>query len=183
MKISKMVTLNDGRQVIIKQLTSENCNLDATYEYMHRWCHQVHRFVLREFHPKDLTRDKKDFLKKLSDPEVIVLGGLYKQHIIAQASLHTHTSREKIRHVGGWGIMIHPHFQHRGLGEILLTIIEDIAKRKGLKRLEAKYAKENIVAKELYLRKMGYQVEGCQKKSFLVDNCRYTDEILIGKLL
>jgi ribosomal protein S18 acetylase RimI-like enzyme len=150
---------------------------------MHRWCHQVHRFVLREFHPKDLTRDKKDFLKKLSDPEVIMLGGFYGKKIIAQATLYTHNSRKKIRHVGGWSIMIHPHFQHQGLGEILLTMIEDIAKKKGLKRLEAKYAELNKAAEELYLRKMGYQVEGCQKDSFLVDNSRYINEILIAKLL
>jgi len=55
----------------------------------------------------------------------------------------------KIRHVGRWSIIIHPHFQHQDLGEILLTIIEDIAKKKGLKRLEAKYAEGNRAAEEL----------------------------------
>jgi len=183
MKVSKLVTLKDGREVLVSNLTVENCTLNNTYEYMHNWGHQVRRFILKEFHPKDLRRDKKEFFKKLSDPEVMVLGGFYGQKIIAQASLHTHNSRKKIRHVGGWGIMIHPHFQHQGLGEILLTIIEDIAKKKGLKRLQAKYAEGNRAAEELYLRKMGYDIEGRQKKAFLVDNSTYIDEILIGKLL
>ena len=183
MKVSKLVTLKDGREVLVSNLTVENCTLNNTYEYMHNWGHQVHRFLLREFHPKDLTRDKKEFFKKLSDPEVMVLGGFYGQKIIAQASLHTHSSRMKIRHVGGWSIMIHYHFQSQGLGEILLTIIEDVAKKKGLKRLQAKYAEGNRAAEELYIRKMGYDIEGCQKKAFLVDNSKYINEILIGKLL
>ena len=88
MKVSKLVSLKDGRQVTVKKLTIERCNLDNTYEYMHHWAHQIHRFLLREFHPKDLKRDKKEFFKKLSDPEVIVLGGSYGQKIIAQTSLH-----------------------------------------------------------------------------------------------
>ena len=183
MNISKIVVLKDSRKIKISNLTPEICDLNNNYGYMHRWLHQVNRFLLKEFNPEKLERDKKEFFKKLSDPEALILGGFYGGKIIAQARLHTLSSRKKICHVGGWSIMIHPTFQHQGLGEMLLNMIEDIAKEKGLKRLEAKFVEGNKAAEELYITKMNYQVEGCKQKTFLLDNSKYVNEILIAKIL
>ena len=78
--------------------------------------------------------------------------------------------------------MIHPAFQHQGLGEMILNIIEDIAKKKGLTQLEAKFVERNKAAEKLYIAKMDYQIEGCKQKAFLLDNSKYVNEILIAKI-
>ena len=100
MNISKIVALKDSRKIKIRNLTPEICDLNDNYGYMHQWLHQVNRFLPKEFNPEDIDRDKKEFFKKLSDPEGLILGGFYGGKIIAQARLHFYSSRKKICHVG-----------------------------------------------------------------------------------
>ncbi len=90
---------------------------------------------------------------------------------------------EKESHIGTWGIVIHPNFQNQGLGAKLLTLLENVAKQRGLKKLEAEYYDQNRSAEILYLEKMKYTVEGRKKKTGLLSNGTYTDKILIGKII
>ena len=90
---------------------------------------------------------------------------------------------KKRAHVGEWGIAIHPDFHNQGLGERLLTILEDKAKEKGLKKLEADYYDGNLSAEHLYLKKMNYKIEGRRKFAALLKNGIYTDRVSIGKII
>ena len=175
--------LKDGRIVNIKRLTMEDYDADNGYEYVHDWLNKVNKFLVYEFEKKDIGRDKEEWYKYLSNESVIVIGALYNNKIIGTSSLRTNFRIKKQRHIGSWGIAIHPEFHNQGLGTKLLTIIEDLAKEKGLKKLIADFSDGNKSAEILYLKKMNYEVEGRQKHVILLKDGTYTDRVLIGKII
>lgn len=58
-----------------------------------------------------------------------------------------------------------------------------IAKEIGLKLLEAEYVEEISQGEALYLRKLGYSVEGRKKKAFKLPGGTYVDKMVIGKVI
>ena len=176
--------MQDGREVMIRQLTVEDCEYNGNYEKMYQWLHQVNTFLTREFNESDLEQNKKQFYEFLSSPEkAFTIAGFFTAKIIAQTMLRYNFKKKKTSHVGNWGIVIHPEFQHQGLGFKLLQLMEQIAERKGLTRLEAAYVDGNIAAETLYLKKLHYQVEGRKKNGILMEDGEYRDVIAIGKLI
>lgn len=89
----------------------------------------------------------------------------------------------KSKHVGTWGIAIHPEFQGQRLGLKILRKIEEFARDKGIKKLQAAYISENKSAEALYVGKLKYDIEGRQRFSALLKNGKYADIVLIGKIL
>ena len=80
----------------------------------------------------------------------------------------------------GWGI--HPDFQKRGIGTMLLQESLKYAKKKGFKRAEAEMAIENKGSWKLAL-KSGFKIEGRKKKALLTDDKKYIDTYIVGKIL
>lgn len=138
-----------------------------------------------EFEKDNLEFNKKFFYSTfLSNPEEnILVGALSDKKIVASASLQLNLSHKKTSHIGTWGIAIHPDFHNQGLGYKLIKIIEDIAKEKGLMRLEADYYDGNIAAEKLYIDKLNYTLEGRRKSAVLLKNGKYADKICIGKII
>ena len=176
--------LKDGRVVEIKILTKEDYENNNNYEFVHTWHREVNTYLNFDFDKENLERDRKiwfeDFIE--SDKE-IVIGALFDRKIIGSTALRLNLEVKKRAHVGEWGIAIHPDFHNQGLGKRLLKILEDIAKDKGLKKLEADYYAGNLSAEHLYLKKMGYEIEGQRKFAALLKNGTYTERISIGKII
>jgi RimJ/RimL family protein N-acetyltransferase len=176
--------LKDGRIVVIKRLFKSDYETNNSYEFVHTWSREVSKFLAKEFKKENLKKDKKELYDILSDDrKSIFIGALFEKKIIASASLKLNPINEKESHIGIWGIAIHPDFQNQGLGFELLTLLENIAKEKGLKKLEASYYYGNKSAENLYLEKMKYTIEGRKKYTGLLSNGTYTDKILIGKII
>jgi ribosomal protein S18 acetylase RimI-like enzyme len=184
MKYVQQYILKDGRTVEIKVLTREDYEKNSNYEFVHEWLNEVNKYLNYEFDRENVERDKKDFFENyLQSKNEILVGALYDGKIIASSSLRLNLKINKRKHVGEWGIAIHPDFHNQGLGMRLLTIIEDIAKEKGLKRLEADFYSGNLSAEHLYVKKMNYKVEGKRKLAALLKDGTYTDKIMIGKII
>ena len=161
--------LKDSSSVIIKRLAKGDYENDNNYEYVHEWLHQVNKYLLLEFEKESLEQDKEFYYQHLSNEEAhIVIGALNKNKIIASANLEIDLYKPKVKHVGTWGIAINPDFHGQGLGTRLLTIIEEIALEKGLKKLEAEFLEGNEVAQRLYINKLHYKIEGRRKYSSLL---------------
>ncbi len=176
--------LKDGRSVLIKHLSKEDYEINKNYEFVHSWMRDVSKYLAKEFKKEDLENDKKDLYETLSDnTRSLFIGAIFKDKIIASASLKLNSFNVKESHVGNWGIAIHPDFQNQGLGVELLTIIEKLAKEKGLKKLEAEFYERNKNAEVLYLKKMNYKIEGRKKYAGLLNDGNYADKILIGKII
>jgi len=181
--VYKKVILKDRRVVILKRMTREDYTKGNNYEYIHKWLGQVSKYLRYDFLEEDLEWDKQHFLTSLNNAENIILGALYDEEIIAHAKLNLNVLSPREKHIGRWSVMIHPKFQNNGLGAHLLNCIEVIAKKIRLKRLEAEYAEGNTQAEELYLRKLGYTIEGRKKKAFKLPNGKYVDKLVIAKIL
>ncbi len=175
--------LKDGRIVVIKYLTREDYDRDHNYEFVHDWLNKVNKYLNAEFNKEDLEKDKKFFYEEyLNSDTDIVVGAIFEGKIIASATLGLNES-QKQRHVGNWGLAIHPNFQNNGLGTKMLLIIESIARMKGLKKLEADYYEGNAPAENLYIKKLNYQIEGRKRISVLLMDGTYADKIMIGKII
>lgn len=183
-EISEEFKLKDGRIVLIKRLSIEDYEKNNNYEFVHNWLNQVNKYLLGEFEKEDLQQNKEYFYNKYSNKaEDLMIGAVYNQRIIASAGVSVNLKLKKIKHVGNWGISIHPDFQNQGLAMKILKILEEIATERGLKRLEADFFEGNEVAEHLYVRKLGYEIEGRRKYAALLKDGTYVDKIIMGKII
>ncbi len=178
------IKIKDGRNVIIKRLQVEDYEKNQNYEFVHKWLNEVSKYLAREFLPEELENDKVFFYKKLKNlEEFFVVGAKYNEKIVGTASLELNLSSKKFQHVATWGISVNQNFQNQGLGKRLLEIIEDISKTVGIKKLEAEFIEGNIIARNLYTKKLSYSIEGRKKYAVLLNNGTYVDKIQIGKII
>lgn len=78
------------------------------------------------------------------------------------------------------GLAIHPAFSGKGFGRKMMQEIIEIANQQGYKRIELSVATENLKAIELY-KKVGFEVEGVMKKyTYLKQEGRFLDELLMS---
>ena len=88
----------------------------------------------------------------------------------------------RTRHRVELGWMVHPDYAGRGIATKLLKRVIKEAKKKGIKRIEAEAAVENIASVRL-AKKCGFKVEGRKKMGLLIDDGRYVDTLIFGKIL
>ncbi len=183
-EMNEKFKLKDGRSVDIKRLSKNDYEFNNNYEFVHEWLRKVSKFLAKGFKEENLEKDKSELYYILLDNKIsFFIGALFEKKIVASASLRLNPFNEKESHIGTWGIAIHPDFQNQGLGVKLLTLLENIAKEKGLKKLEAEYYNGNVSAEILYLEKMKYTVEGRKRYTGLLSDGTYADKILIGKII
>jgi len=176
--------LKDGRKVIIKRLRREDYEKDNNYKFVHDWLRSVNTFLGLEFNEKDIKQDEKFLYDHLSNEEgVIFIGATINGKIIGSSSLEMKVNNAKMKHVGEWGIAIHPDFHNQGIGSKLLATLEKIALERGIKKLEAEFFEGNENARRLYIDKLHYNIEGRRKFSGLLKGGKFVDKILIGKIL
>ena len=123
---------------------------------------------LREFFKR--TPDDEDQLCLVAESEGNVAGFL---------GIHRFGGSKP--HVGDVGIMVHPDCQRKGIGTKLLKAGIELARDKGLKRLEA----DTLLANKAMRRtaeKAGFQLEGIRRKAIDMHG-RLMDEALYSLLL
>lgn len=87
----------------------------------------------------------------------------------------------KVRHVAGLGIGLNPRFRGMGIGTLLMQEIEEWARSIGVKKLTLGVFATNTVARRLY-EKCGYELEGIQRRHFLIRG-EYVDDVVMAKWL
>jgi GNAT superfamily N-acetyltransferase len=106
---------------------------------------------------------------------------LRDKKIIASATLILNDPRSRSAHIASFGIAVHPAFQKKGIGKILITALEEVARDKGITKIEVNYYQGNAAA-ALY-RSLDYCYEGRRLKKGRLDNDTYVDEILLYKFI
>lgn len=113
--------------------------------------------------------------------EGIPILAFYKENLVG--SIHCSFKRYgRLRHRGDCGWSVHPNYQGKGIGTMLLNGLINEAKKIGLKRLEAEIAIENEGSWKL-AKKCGFEIEGVKKKGLLTDDGRLIDTYIVGKTL
>jgi len=96
-------------------------------------------------------------MKEMQPPSifmVIKINRVVRGFVVAEVGNTANTS-----HVGWLRLEVHPDYQNRGLGKMLLTAIEGQALIEGLKRLEITSYRPNVKARSLFYW-AGYRNEG-----------------------
>ena len=93
-------------------------------------------------------------------------------------------SKHRCSHIGYiGGLAIHPDFGGKGFGKQMMQEIIDLAKEKGILRLELSVGSENFQAQKMY-EKLGFVQEGILRKyTHLVSEGRFLDEVMMAYLL
>jgi RimJ/RimL family protein N-acetyltransferase len=92
----------------------------------------------------------------------------------------TPLSRETMRHGGVLGMGLSPDRRGRGIGRELIGRTLDAARAFGLVRVELTVRHDNVAALALY-RKLGFGVEGCNRRAMRVDGV-FHDLIMMALL-
>jgi len=178
-ELPKIVTLVDGRVIELKIATRGDYS-NGRYEFLHSWLGKVDKYLSMRFLPEDIEDNKQAWLNNLNNSRVTVVG-LYEGNIVASATLLMNNARSRVAHTASFGIAIHPGFQNKGLGTILIKTLESIAKKRGVRKMEVNYYDGNP-AVALY-RSLHYCYEGRRLKKAKLDDETYVDEVLMYKFI
>jgi RimJ/RimL family protein N-acetyltransferase len=105
----------------------------------------------------------------------------YKNIIIGTMAYSGYT-KGRTKHSVTLGWMVHPDFQKKGVASKMLNYIITFAQKKKIKRLEAEVATLNKASISL-IKKFKFNIEGIKKKALILDNGRYIDTLIVGRLL
>jgi RimJ/RimL family protein N-acetyltransferase len=122
---------------------------------------------------------KKFFAKLPQDEDQEVLIAKVEGRVVGFLGIHRLSKR--LAHIGDVGIMVHPIYQGKGIGTKLLRNAFEVAKKMGLKRLEADTLAGNIAMIKT-AHKFGFQVEGIREMRIQKDG-KYEDEMLMALIL
>jgi GNAT superfamily N-acetyltransferase len=173
------VTLDDGTIVDLKVARKEDYDY-GRYEYLYAWLCQVDQFLAKQYRLEDLVDNKAKWLRSLGSNRVTLLG-LHKDKIIGSATLNLNEPQSRAFHVASFGVAVHPDFQRKGLGKQLINALEQIARDRGIKKIEVNFYEGNT-AEALY-RSLNYVYEGRRLKKGRLNDGTYIDEILLYKFI
>jgi GNAT superfamily N-acetyltransferase len=173
------ITLDDGTIVDLKVACEDDYDY-GRYEYLYAWLCKVDQFLARQYKLEDLIDNKAQWLRNLESNRVTLLS-IYKGNIVGSATLILNEPRSRASHVASFGVVVHPDFQRKGLGKRLIAALEQIARDKGIKKIEVNFFDGNPAA-ALY-RSLNYEYEGRRLKKGRLNDGTYVDEILLSKFI
>jgi GNAT superfamily N-acetyltransferase len=173
------VTLDDGTIVDLKVAREDDYDY-GRYEYLYAWLCKVDKFLAKQYKLEDLIDNKAQWLYNLDKNKITVLS-LHDDKIIGTATLILNEPGSRASHVASFGIAIHPDFQRKGLGKRLIATLEQIARDRGIKKIEVNFYEGNSAA-ALY-QSLNYDFEGRRLKKGRLNDGTYVDEILLSKFI
>ena len=95
----------------------------------------------------------------------------------------TADQRKRVRHIGNLFIVIGQKYWNNGLGSLLLEEVVEWAQASGvLRRLQLTVQTRNQAAVHLY-QKYGFVIEGRQERGAYIEEGKFIDVYLMGKLI
>lgn len=121
---------------------------------------------------KDLSKYKKDYCCYVAEDNGKIVG----------SAVFFGRERGRMRHRVelGWGVQ--PDYAKKGITTRMVSALAREAKRRGFKRIEAEAAVTNTGSVKL-AKKLGLKLEGKRKMGLLLDNGKYVDSYLFGKII
>ncbi len=176
----KTVTLKDGTAVTLRP--SEVGDLEPTWAMFSTLSDET-----LEFLPIPFNRERVEgWFKNIDYEQYLPILGFVDEkgetRVISSSTLGFQ-SMELYRHRAEFGITIHDDYQNRGLGTVLTKYLIDIARERGIKKIDLMVVAHNERAISVY-EKLGFKIEGHFKMNHFnhVLN-EYCDEYKMGLLL
>ena len=170
---SGKIKLRDGRYVVLREFRIED--KDRLIKMYASLSNEALRWGLPPYTQERIER----WLGNLQN--LIAVVALEGDRIVghAQISKFAHPRRRGVADVL---IYLHQDFHGVRLGSAMLMRLLELARRDGLHKLNLDVIAENKTAIHLY-KKFGFKVEGVKKKSYLGEDGRYHDELVMGLIL
>jgi RimJ/RimL family protein N-acetyltransferase len=130
---------------------------------------------------KDIKRFNKMYASKKKNSLIVMAVDDKTDKIVGVASFGGE-EKGRVRHrvEAGWSVRL--GYARRGIATRLLKRIIVEARRRGFKRIEAECAVINTASVRL-AKKCGFKIEGRKSAGLLLDNGKYVDSYILGKLL
>ena len=122
----------------------------------------------------------EQFVKKNIENKVPQVFALDGEEVVGWADIFPHT-RKTVDHRGMLGMGVLPPYRGQGIGSFLLKEVIELARTRGLEKVELEVYASNIGAQALY-KKFGFVQEGLIKKG-RKHKGEYQDMILMGLFL
>lgn len=119
--------------------------------------------------------------KKLSLNNGVTLIALYGKKVVG-LSIYVRYKFSKMRHRAECGWFVRRGYMNKGIATMLVEALIKEAKKNKLKRLDAE-ASVNNKASLRVAEKLGFKIEGKREKGLFLDDGKYEDVCIIGKML
>jgi len=137
------------------------------YEYIDPNFHKEFRDYTNFF--RELPKNKRaDILLAKSAERIVGFLGLWRLGVYME-------------HVASIGVSVHPDYWRRGIATNLIKSAIDLARGKGLRRLEVETFSENVPMRHI-VEKLGFKLE-CLRKNRIQKGGSYHDEVVYSMLL
>lgn len=119
--------------------------------------------------------------KKLSLKNGATLIALDGKKVVG-LSIYTVHKFSKMQHRAECGWFVRKSYMNKGIATMLVEALIKEAKKNKLKRLDAESSINNKSSLRV-AEKLGFKIEGKREKGLLLDNGKYEDVFILGKLL
>lgn len=174
------LTLTDGATVTLRPETASD--LEKVWEMFNSLSMETLRFI-----PGDYRRERIESWFTCIDYDKILPICAHVEtpegpRVVATSTLAFHEP-QIYRHKATFGITVHDDYQNRGLGTQITRYMVEIARAKGLKKVELYVVTPNQRAIKVYER-CGFQVEGLLRRNHWNPvRGEYGDDYVMGLLL
>ena len=141
----------------------------------------IHTGTNQPFSKKRIEKLKKTLGEKSPENYTFVALEKEKNKVVGSTSFDFR-KKGRARHIVNFGWAVHPDYQRKGIATNLLKTALKFSKKKGFRRAEAEIAVVNKSSIKL-AKKVGFKIEGKKEKGLLLDNGKYVDTYIIGKIL
>jgi RimJ/RimL family protein N-acetyltransferase len=176
----KKVVLSDGTEVTLRPEVESD--LDLTWKMFSSYSDET-----LEFLPIPFTRERiEGWFENIDYSKALPILGFVETDegtiMVASASL-SFQQNEVFKHRATFGISIRDEYQNKGLGKILTQYMLDIAKERGMKKVELTVVSYNERAIHVY-EKIGFEKEGLIRMEYWNQKLgKYGDAYFMGKIL
>lgn len=177
---SKLRT-KDGREILIRSAIKEDAS--ATLSQKHSSIlEEVHQMITPKEFKTTIESEEKWIEQHRENPYYIALVAVLDNEIVGLIDF-SNEPKDRIAHAGYLGMSINKANRSSGIGTILLKALIDWAKTTDkIEKINLRVHSDNDIAIGLY-KKMGFEIEGVQKRDLKYGPGKYVDTVLMGKIL
>jgi RimJ/RimL family protein N-acetyltransferase len=177
---SDKIALKNGKEILLRNLQPSDIDEYLIFSdcIASETTHTLH------FKGQSISSDvlKEKFQASTNSPWQLELGGFDQNRLVSHLSFYKPRPHHPYeRHTIEFAIKILKNYCSNGLGSKMLLIMEEIARKTEVKRIQALVRTSNFLGINFY-RKHGYEIEGVKKQAAFINGV-YESEFYIAKIL
>ncbi len=177
----KKFKLKNGIEISIRSANAEDANATLNIKRS-SILEEIHQLVTPSEFKTTLESETKWIEKHLDNPYYVAIVAILNNEIVGLIDF-SNGARERISHTGDFGMSVDASVRGLGIGTILLQSLINWGKGTNkIEKINLRVHSDNEIAIGLY-KKMGFDIEGVQKKDLKYGPDKYVDTVLMGKFL